>query len=308
MEMYTEKHKTKKALFKRVDEILKQSGMYNIEEDKVRKKYTLTYWFNKANVYKVIKGEDDDEFCFNNMPYAIDDYEEEIYLKKGCILLLEAELEDKVWFTCSNMLIGKKAMETYAAEGYTDYGSLTYMLDQGLIEKVVPADSHDQEAEKIRPIAAPIEDAPTLEEMLTIEPIVNDMLAMLKAAPPKKQQPPTKTSPVATLEEEAGPEDMPSDYGSFEAIRSTLDLLKKAVGNIPHIYSYSSPEKEECIRTLKVIESRGPHHTAHIRLAGRWVERAGFYYGDYVQVIALRGMVLVVPVYTPSIEHYESDG
>lgn len=133
MENFTEHYKTKKTLFSSVSKILDKHGLYSIEY----LGYSLNYWFNKDNVYKVIKGRNDSSFEFMNMPYEVDDHIEIVYLKKGDVLIYETEYEDQTWFTCTSMLKGKKEMQSDCANGFTEYGSLSAMLNEGLIEKVL---------------------------------------------------------------------------------------------------------------------------------------------------------------------------
>jgi len=270
------------------------------------------------------------------MPYELDNYEnaETVSLKKGAILIYETEVEDAVWFTCTTMLIGKKALETEDAMGCTEYGSVSQMLQEGLIEKVLPAENPVQNHRKAHPMAAPIKDkqvleealpAPymvrrhkheqtlpgaireddlTLDEVLTAAPLAERVLAeVLKTPPVKNARPPKETlSPDQPIDVEYMPDEAPPEYGSFETIRKTFEMLKSTISDIAHVFSYTNPGRIDGIRTLKVIESSYPvsfgayHFVPHIRLAGRWIERAGFNRGDFVQVITIKGMVLVVPV------------
>jgi len=89
------------------------------------------------------------------------------------------------------------------------------------------------------------------------------------------------------------------------AARTCFDRMKDALHGVQDIYKYLCRHENADIRTLKVADLSYPgtrglyNHVAHIRLAGRWVERAGFERGDHVQVITVKGMVLVVPVQPP---------
>jgi hypothetical protein len=187
MEIVTEYYTNKKALFSSVGKILRKHGFYSIEtvteevddysEEKI-KGYTLRYWFHEASVYRVIKGRDGIPFQFLHMPYELDDYKstKPISLKKGNILVYETEYEDNVWFTCTTMLIGKKEMDSESAMGSTAYGSLSQMLQEGLIEKVLPVDhANAAPVEKPKPARnkRPAKKAPVTEVRSSIPPIEN---------------------------------------------------------------------------------------------------------------------------------------
>jgi hypothetical protein len=83
----------------------------------------------------VVKGQDENGFKF----FIRTDFNEEcmFYLKEGDVLLFELEDKDKVWFTCTNLIIAAEFIDRDYALGFTDYGSLSTMLNEGLIEKVL---------------------------------------------------------------------------------------------------------------------------------------------------------------------------
>ena len=131
METFTEDFEDKETLFERVAEILDGNGLYRIEE--VENGYKLNYWFQKENVYRVIKGQDDDGLEFNHMPYEIDDYIDPVYLDEGDILIYETEITGEIWFTCTTMLKDKEEMDSDCTMGFVEYGCLAAMIDDGLI-------------------------------------------------------------------------------------------------------------------------------------------------------------------------------
>ena len=156
MENFTEHHKTKWGLLSSIHTILRQHGLYVAEKEKSG--YTMTYWINPDNVYRVVKGPDEfdddeeevigeDDFEFNHMPYEVDyvednngnfydNYSEEISLDAGDILVFITEIEDQVWFVCNTLLMDRTEMSSDWALGFTEYGTLEDLLAEGLIEKV----------------------------------------------------------------------------------------------------------------------------------------------------------------------------
>lgn len=154
MARFTEHHKLKKSLFKSIDKIVEQHGLFAVEKEKIG--YTLSYWLDPDKVYRVVKGPDevdedsDDnegEFVFNHMPYEVDDYEFEARfndhyadknsLDEGSILIFMTEIEDVVWFVCPGFLVDEQSMNSDDAVGFTEYGTLSDMLAKGFIEKVL---------------------------------------------------------------------------------------------------------------------------------------------------------------------------
>jgi hypothetical protein len=138
MEVQTIDFKTERWLFYFVDKILRENNLYMISYDR-KIGFTVDYWFpdDPECIYKVIKGHDEKGFKF----FITTDINEEcmLYLKQGDFLLFEFEHEyiDKVWFTCTTMLIGAKTMDADYAVGVTYYGSINKMLKEGLIERAI---------------------------------------------------------------------------------------------------------------------------------------------------------------------------
>ncbi|OQP60366.1 hypothetical protein A3860_33850 [Niastella vici] len=89
--------------------------------------------------------------------------------------------------------------------------------------------------------------------------------------------------------------------------KRVFNQMNRALTNITHLSKYLSQRDAAGIRTLKITEisfvnySGKYYHYPHIRLAGRWLERAGFNLGDTVQVITIHGMVLIVPMQPPKV-------
>lgn len=73
-------------------------------------------------VYKVVKGQDEKGFKF----FIRTDINEEcvLHLKEGDVLLLELEDEEKVWFTCTTLLlIGEEFINPRHRLRMTKYGT-----------------------------------------------------------------------------------------------------------------------------------------------------------------------------------------
>lgn len=81
--------------------------------------------------------------------------------------------------------------------------------------------------------------------------------------------------------------------------------MKLALDDIAEVSTYISKQDVKGVRTLKITEH--PYASVRlnykpapfIRIAGRWVEKAGFQVGDFAQVITIQNMVLIVPVHVP---------
>ncbi|NII24009.1 type I toxin-antitoxin system SymE family toxin [Pseudoflavitalea sp. X16] len=255
-----------------VDKILKQNGLYNIiEEDNG---YTLEFWFNDdpERFYKILKGRDGGKFKFmaGHEPSIM-------YLEEGDVLLFKFEEEGKVWFTCPKILIGVNTMDAEDAVGFTQYASLSQMAQEGLITNtLITGDTGQAPAEAPPPKVSPLsKEVPTLPEL----------------------------------------EEMDIEYGSFTSVRDLFDLLRhliqslglsRTLSNIAHITRYRSKQNEAGIRMLKVTRGCYPPSNngmdtdpAFIKLCGRWLEKAGFERGQFVQVITIKGMMLIVPVHPP---------
>ncbi|WP_081196007.1 hypothetical protein, partial [Niastella koreensis] len=134
MAHFTEHHKTKWSLFKRIHEVFEQNGLYAAEKEKGG--YTLNYWLDVDKVYRVVKGPDEEDeeeiegdFIFNHLPYESDveeisGYADELTLDAGDILVFVTEIDDTVWFTCTTMPMDGQEMNSDWAIGFTEYGTL----------------------------------------------------------------------------------------------------------------------------------------------------------------------------------------
>ena len=265
MEEHIEQYRTKEALFKHVDKILKDNGSYYIDysEDCA----TLYYSFTEPErLYKVLKGDAKDYLKFF-IPVNSGD-SNLIHINTGDTLIFEEEYDDKVWFTYPQYLIGQEAEDTEEAIGFTEYGSLSAMIECGLIGRNLIAPCKTNE---------------------------------------KKKNPLIKASP-----QERDPE-----YRIYDLEEKTIARAKKLFGrmkdallDITNISQYMSNYNKECIRTLKISELPGGGSRLKyaplpfIRIAGRWVEKAGFQVGESVQVVTIKDMILIVPVRSP-IDLYE---
>jgi toxic protein SymE len=285
METFTEEFEDKETLFDRVAEILDENGLYRIDE--VEKGYKLNYWFQKDNVYRVIKGQDNDGLEFNHMPYEIDDYIDPVYLDEGDILIFETEIKGEIWFTCTTMLEGKEEMDSECAMGFVECRSLSAMLKKGLIEKVPSGDLNPTPEKKV-----------TFTKLTCPENCISPLNVFLTPDNQSLEDAPELPDTEAIIDK-LDPE------WPFEIVQNTFDLLKSAVENITSVRGYSGRGTANGIRTIKITElsyltySSKYYHYPHIRLSGRWIERAGFKLGDFVQVISMDGMVLVLPVRQP---------
>jgi hypothetical protein len=257
MEVHTEQFKAKRALYDRVNEILQANGLYYIEEENIGT--TLTYWFHDSEVmFKVLKGKDNDKHL---RFMTVGDDGSLAYITPGDVLVFEREEPEKVWFWYPKLLKGQKAADAEEAFGFTQFPSLSDMLQQGVI---TPASN--------------LIDNSTPPPILTEPEEIESLLAI--------------------------------QYGSFEMIERTFKKLKATVKDLRDVTSFTTPEKETSIRILKV--KRGDYcYRSHyqeyykevpeIQLRGFWLEQAGFMRGESVQVISLKGMMLIVPQRPPKI-------
>ncbi|OQP60365.1 hypothetical protein A3860_33845 [Niastella vici] len=138
MQVYTEYFANEKALFKRVNTILKKNGIYDITGRKGQ--FTIAYTFSKncRIAYTVLKGRDDKGFKLTiggkETPRQV------MYLKKGDILYLHYQRKKKACFYCPKALIGKREFRMEASIGYAWYGTLENMMEEGLIKNNLNCD------------------------------------------------------------------------------------------------------------------------------------------------------------------------
>jgi hypothetical protein len=99
---------------------------------------------------------------------------------------------------------------------------------------------------------------------------------------------------------------MGHDEDPFTVAEKLFNLMKKALDKAVNISKYLGTLEGSSIRTLKVTRGCYPPYVnltyndpAFIKLCGRWLEKAGFNRGDTVQVITIKGMLLIVPVRSP---------
>jgi hypothetical protein len=133
MEIQSIHELTRWWLFKFADKIQRKRDVYRIEYDPDIG-YMITYRSlrNPDAIYKVIKGRDENGFQFN---LCLKDEQRPVFLAPGNILLFESDFEDRVCFTCTTMTFQGIFADPSHSYGMTDYGSLSAMLAEGLIEK-----------------------------------------------------------------------------------------------------------------------------------------------------------------------------
>jgi len=132
MKIYSEYLTTEKALFKRVNVILKQNGLYSITEH--RGIFFLDYIFSQdwRFAYTVLKGRDGKAFKFTIG--STRSLQHEIDLVKGDVLYFCYQRTKKTFFYCPKALIGKREFDVEACIGFSAYGKKSAMLDEGLIK------------------------------------------------------------------------------------------------------------------------------------------------------------------------------
>jgi hypothetical protein len=107
------------------------------------------------------------------------------------------------------------------------------------------------------------------------------------------------------LDEKITEEYIDVEERSATRAEKVFNLMNCALSNITDLSKYLSQKDAAGIRTLKITEvsylsTSGRYiDVPYIRLVGRYLERAGFIKGDFVQVITIHGMVLIVPVMPP---------
>lgn len=106
----------------------------------------------------------------------------------------------------------------------------------------------------------------------------------------------------------------PHEANNYEENSITLaeklfNRMKQALNKAVNISEYLGKLEGASIRTLKVTRGCNPPYVnlkyndpAFIRLCGRWLEKAGFNRGDTVQVISIKGMLLIVPMQVPKVQ------
>jgi hypothetical protein len=130
MEIQILNYKTRRWVFHSVDKLLRKNCICTIHYNS-RIGYTVEY--ECPVVYKVVKGRDEKGFEF----LIRTDINEESrhYLKEGDVLLFELEDNDNVWFTCTTLNTVSEFLNRDYTLGKTAYGSLSTMLDEGLIKQ-----------------------------------------------------------------------------------------------------------------------------------------------------------------------------
>lgn len=138
MKNYTEYFKTKKALFKRANAILKKNGLYDVSQRQGL--YFIDYIFseNSRSAYRVLKGRNDEAFNITIGGKGMPRHTME--LVKGDILYFCYQKTNKTFFYCPKALIGKREFKMEACMGFTNYSKKTAMLDDGLIESCLTCD------------------------------------------------------------------------------------------------------------------------------------------------------------------------
>ncbi|WP_107685649.1 SymE family type I addiction module toxin, partial [Niastella koreensis] len=190
----------------------------------------------------------------------------------------------KVWFSYPKRLIGREAEDMEDAIGYTEFSSLLEMDACGLIENnnsIAPSE--------------PIQIAPC-------KPVIKKTVPRIRTS--KKCDTITKVPDLYVDYKMDGAEER-----SIKRAKKLFEKMEDALGDVTNISQYMNKYDETCIRTLKVSEvhyltSRHNYKSAaSIRLSGKWLEKVGFQIGDSIQIVAINGMLLIVPVALPFAPH-----
>lgn len=81
-----------------------------------------------------------------------------------------------------------------------------------------------------------------------------------------------------------------------------IQQLKNAFTQIKNITKYRKQDSKQNIRTLKLDYTISQHsfqrrkHYPKLLLAGKWLSQSDFVPGKYVKVIAIGGLIIIVPV------------
>ncbi|WP_081195962.1 SymE family type I addiction module toxin, partial [Niastella koreensis] len=189
----------------------------------------------------------------------------------------------KVWFSYPKRLIGREAEDMEDAVGYTEFGSLLEMDACGWIENY---------------------NSPDLGEPVQMAPCKTKDKTVIKKTVPRIRT--SKKEPDVYV-------DYKMDGAGDRSIKRAKKLftrMKDTLADVAHVSQYMSDYDNKCIRTLKISElsyfnSHSINKPApYIRISGRWLEKAGFNMGDCIQVVAIKNMMLIVPV-PPPFNPYE---
>lgn len=271
MEIKSEFHKTQKTLFRRVNQIRKINGTCDFEPEGTG--YRLHYCESDDldHTYIVQSGKHGDPFRLHDgMEGSF------FHLNKGEILVYECESGNKVWFSYLKWLEELGETDLDHDVGYTEYGCLSDMVQAGLIISARHA----------------------------------DRLLFVTANGEMKEKPLDKVVPkpekIEETQGEIQPEPRDDEPEIFKLLARNPDL-KTALEKARQFAEYYNKETGDCIRTHQVMyrwytngytNFRGFQYTqaAQMRFGGRWLERAGFDYKTAVKIIAMKNLILIIPV------------
>lgn len=303
MKVKSEYHETQKTLFRRVNQIRQVKGTCDFEQE--GNGYRLNYCEDADldNTYIVQTGKDGAPFRFHNgMEGSF------FYLTKGEVLVFEFEHAGKVWFSYPKWREGRDVTEMELDQdiGYTEYGSLSEMVQAGLIINIrhaeqfliVTADGEMKE----KPLE---QNAP--DQTITGETQMEVQPESIDAEP--LEQPASKQADTEETQEEIQPETKDEQSGiptplarltNSNEIKTALDKVRKIVKNC-------SKHNGIRIRTHQVMyrwyANGYSYHdgfkytqAAQMRFGGRWLEKLGFEQEKTVKIIAMRDLIVIVPV------------
>jgi hypothetical protein len=268
MEIKSEYHETQKTLFRRVNQIRKGKGTCDFEQEGTG--YRLKYCEDEDldNTYIVQNGTDGAAFRLHDAMEG-----SFFHLNKGEALVYEYEDGDKVWFSYPKWREGldETEMELDQDVGYTEYGSLSEMVQAGLILNA-------RHADRLLFVTAngEIKETPT-EQIASKQPIIDETQADIQ------------------------PEYLDEEPGIFKTLTRlfTNPDLKAALENIQWITEYSNKNTSSYIKTYHVIRRPGAQLSntlPQMRFGGRWMEKLGFPVAKPFKVIGMKDLMLIAAV------------
>ncbi|THU41871.1 type I toxin-antitoxin system SymE family toxin [Niastella caeni] len=272
MEIKSEFHATQKTLFRRVNQIRKVNGTCDFEQEGTGYRLNYCESGDLDNMYIVQHGKD-------GLPFRLHDGLEGsfFHLNKGEVLVYKCESGNKVWFSYPKWLERFGETDLDLDLGYTDYGSLSEMIQAGLVIDARHAD---------RPL-------------------------FVTASGEMKEKPLAEVVPKQAVTEETQPEIQPESVdeepGIFKLLTRLINNsdLQTALEKARWIRDYCSKQTESYIKIYQVAFRPGAcvkDKPAQLRFGGRWMERAGFIYGQSIQVVSIKNVILIVPIHPHKLD------
>lgn len=268
MKIHTEYHETQKTLFRRVNQIRAVHGLCSFEEEGPGYRLRYCEGIDMHNAYVVLKGKD-------NMPFRLYHGQEAcaVDFNEGDLLIYEFEDNNKVWFS-SPALAASDDMDMEEPVAYADYGSLTDMMQAGLIadarcrDAVLPAILRDviKKSSEVKTLGLRKQPVIYMQPELAKQPAIFNLLPKL-------------------LEN--------SDFK--EALNKALDIAEycnKKTGD--YIGTHQVMYRSYC-SDYSFMKASTYRQAAQLRFGGRWMERAGFEYKTMVKVITMKDIIVILP-------------